>query len=413
LLRRFQSTYTAFPRQFWLIAAGALASSAGSSLVWPFQFIYISRTLALSLSTVATLISLSACAGLAVSSIGGAIADRLGRKPVMVAAQAGYALAWVLMSLARSYLGFLAALTLINACQPLYSVGSDAMMADLVEPPRRPTGYSVLRIMNNAGIALGPAIGGWIVARSYPAAFRCAAVAMGGYSLLLLFRVRESRPRCKGGPRPAARESVSGFRQVVRDRSFMLFAGLVTLGLVPPLMLWTLLALYTKQQFGLPEQLYAWLPMTNALMCVFVQLPVTRLTRGLRPLATLGLGMLIYAMGVGSVAVMGSFPGFWLSMVILTFGELIVMPTGTAFVANRAPVAFRGRYMSVFWMTWGLARALAPLAGGLLSDHLGPRSVWIGGLLIGLVATLGLALMARYQAQSAPALASEEPSAIM
>ena len=74
----------AFPRQFWLIAGGVLVSSCGSSLVWPFQFIYISRTLGLHLSTVATLITLSSIAGLLVSVAGGSIADRLGRKPVMM-----------------------------------------------------------------------------------------------------------------------------------------------------------------------------------------------------------------------------------------------------------------------------------------------------------------------------------------
>jgi MFS family permease len=181
----------------------------------------------------------------------------------------------------------------------------------------------------------------------------------------------------------------------------MIFAAVVTLGMIAPLMMWTLLAVYTKQNFRFPEHLYSWLPMTNGLMCVFVQYSVTRFTRRHPPLSMLTLGMLIYALGVGSVALMSGFWGFWSSMVIISLGELVVSPTGTAYVANRAPADFRGRYMSVYWMTWGLGRALAPLAGGFLNDKISPHAVWYGGLMIGLASTLGLFLLGRNRALSA------------
>ena len=213
---------------------------------------------------------------------------------------------------------------------------------------------------------------------------------------MLLFFARETLDR---RPRPEAeRESFGGYNRVLQDGFFVTFVLIVSLGMIAPLMLWTLLAIYTKQNFGLPEYLYSWIPVTNALMCVFVQFPVTRIAQRFRPLPTLAAGMLVYAVGAGSVAWMTSFPGFVLSMVILTFGELILMPTGTTFVANRAPADLRGRYMSVYWVTWGLSRAVAPFIGGLLNDRISPRAVWHGGLLIGLLSVAGLALLASRKA---------------
>jgi MFS family permease len=103
--------------------------------------------------------------------------------------------------------------------------------------------------------------------------------------------------------------------------------------------------------------------------------------------------MLIYALGVGSVALMSGFWGFWVSMVILTFGELTLIPTASKFVADIAPADMRGRYMSLYWLAWGLSRATAPLIGGALNDQIGPRAIWIGGLLIGLTSVLGLFLL--------------------
>jgi len=390
LLQRLHATFDAYPRQFWLIACGVLVSSAGSSLVWPFQFIYISRTLGLRLSTVATLITISSGTGLAVSCFAGSLADRFGRKPVMFVAQAAQALGWFLMSQAGSYLGFLVPMTILAAAQPVYSVGSDAMMADLLTPGNRASGYSNLRTFYNAGIALGPAVGGFIVSRSYVAAFHGAALVMLTYSLFLLCCVRETLPAL----REQAAEAAGGFWDVLRDRGFMTFAGITTFGMIAPLIMWTLLAVYTKQNFQFPEHLYSWLPITNALMCVTVQVLVTRFTRQHKPLPMITLGMLVYALGVGSVALMSSFWGFWSSMVIFTFGELILSPTGTAYTANRAPAQLRGRYMSIYWMTWGVARAVAPVVGGCLNDRISPHAVWYGGLIIGLASTLGLFLLA-------------------
>ena len=145
----------------------------------------------------------------------------------------------------------------------------------------------------------------------------------------------------------------------------------------------------------MPEALYGWIPTTNALMCVFVQYPVTNITRNRPTLPVLGMGMLIYALGAGSVALMSSFWGFWLSMVILTFGELTLVPTASKYVADLAPADLRGRYMSMHWLGWGLARTLSPILGGFLNDNIAPRAIWIGGLLIGLTSTLGIFLLSR------------------
>jgi MFS family permease len=80
-------------------------------------------------------------------------------------------------------------------------------------------------------------------------------------------------------------------------------------------------------------------------------------------------------------------------MVILTFGELTLIPTASKFVADIAPADMRGRYMSLYWLAWGLSRATAPLIGGALNDHIGPRAIWMGGLVIGLTSVLGLMVL--------------------
>lgn len=397
MIPRLRSTFHNFPSQFWLIVFGVMFSSIGSSIIWPFQLIYISNRLDQPLTTTATLITISSTIGMLVSFLGGSLADRFGRKPLMILALAAHGLAYLLMSRADTYLAFLLPMSIMGAAMPFYAVGSDAMMADLLPPEKRTQGYSILRMMNNAGIAIGPSIGGFLVTRSYALAFYAAATGMLAYAILILVFARETLHRTAPGQKAESLgQNLLGFGRVFRDRAFIIFVAATAFGLIAPLMMWTLLAVYTNTYFGLPENLYAWLPVTNALMCVFVQYFVSLVTRRFRPILMIAAGMLVYALGVGSVGLMSSFWGFWASMVVITLGELILMPTGTTYAANRAPEAMRGRYMSIYWLTWGLARAAAPMIGGFLHDRIAPVAIWYGGLAFGLVSTLVLfALAAR------------------
>ena len=394
MINRLRNTLAEYPPQYWLMASGLLISSAGASMIWPFLMIYASEKLSLSLSTVSTLITINAATGLLASFAAGAVADKLGRKLVMVTSLAVNGLGYLFMSQAHTYGGFAILMVVMGASNPLYQIGADAMLADMIAPEKRTNAYAIIRMINNAGIAIGPAVGGFLAAKSYTYAFLGAAGGMFIYSFLLFFRAHETLSRSYQHETESVPESLAGYERVFRDRPYVVFALLVGLGLIAPSLMWTLLPVYAKQNFGLTESLYGWLPTTNALMCVFVQLFVTRISRRFRPLPVAAIGMLTYALGVGSVALMNSFWGFWASMVLMTFGELILVPTVSKYIADLAPADLRGRYMSFYWFAWGIARSTAPLIGGFLNDQVAPRAIWVGGLVIGLVSAVGLTIIA-------------------
>ncbi len=411
----------AYPRQYWLMVAGMVISHAGGSLVWPYLLIFASGRLDLPLTAVGSLITIQAGAGMLASFIAGTLADRLGRKIVMLVSLASNGLIYLVLLGAQGYLEFAVLLALFGMSNPLYQVGADAMLADMVPSEQRTQAYAINRIASNTGFALGPAIGGFLASTSYDLAFYGAASGFLAYALLVALRFRETLPgrgaadaasRARG---PAVPEKRRGYGVVVRDRRFLAFTGLLGFGLIAPTSLWILLAVYTKANFGLPEYLYGWIPTINAVMCVFVQYPVTMVTRRFAPLPVVTVGMFVYAIGAGSVALMTSFPGFVASMVVLTFGELILVPVASKYVADLAPPDLRGRYMSVYWLGWAASRAAAPLVGGFLNDQIAPIAIWYGALAIGLASTGGLAVLAARSAaaerqRSADPLVAAPPS---
>ncbi len=373
---------------------GIVISTAGSSMIWPFILIYVSEKLRLPLGDVAPLISIQAGSGLLSSLVAGALADRMGRKLVMNISLTANGLVYFLLLHANSYQAFAVLMMLLGLSNPLYQVGADAMLADMIPSPKRVDAYAINRMANNAAFAIGPAIGGFLAAKSYHLAFYGATIGFLSYSLILFGLARETLDKSAVPSDPATQE-IGGFQRVLGDSNYLGFVLMTSLGLIAPSMLWILLAVYTKDNFGLSESLYGWIPTTNALMCVFIQYLVTRVTRKHPDLPVIAAGMLIYAVGAGSVAFMSSFWGFWLSMVILSFGELTLVPTATKYVADRAPADMRGRYMSVYWLGWGLSRTLAPIIGGFLNDQVSPAAIWYGALIIGLTSAAALAIFAR------------------
>jgi len=392
-----KTLYLSYPRQYWLMIAGIVIATAGGSMIWPFLLIFASGKLSLPLSTIATLISVNAGTGLIASFVAGTLADKVGRKVVMNFSLTFNGLAYFLLIFADTYPQFFVLMILAGLSNPLYQVGADAMLADMIPAEKRADAYAINRIANNAAFALGPAVGGFLAAKSYNYALIGATTGYLLYSIILFAFMKETLVReNKATPSETKPENIiTSYSRVFQDKHFISFVLIISMGLTAPTLMWILMPVYAKTNFGINEAIYGWIPTTNALMCVFLQYPVINLTRSRPTLPVLSAGMAIYAIGTGTIALMNTFWGFWLSMVVITFGELTLVPTASKFVADIAPADLRGRYMSLHWLGWGIARALAPLLGGFLNDYTSPRSIWIGGLLLGITSTFGLLLLNR------------------
>jgi MFS family permease len=386
MFQRISKWKNEYPSQFWLLFWGYLISTVGASMIWPFLMIYVSERLQMPLATIASLLTINAATGLVFSFIGGGLIDRAGRKWIMVISLAVTGIYYILFNQASTLPAFALLMALSGAFNPLYRIGADAMMADLIPPEKRLDAYSLVRMGHNVGVALGPAIGGFIATRSYSTAFSIAAAGMLAFALLLSLFAKETLPQA-GREARQVKVSLGGYRQVLQDKQFMFFTGSFILTSMCSAIMWVLLAVYAKQNYQVPESQYGLIPTTNAVMVVSFQMLVTQVTKRYPPLVMLATGSFLYGLAVGSVALGQGFWAFLASMVIMTVGELILVPTATTLTANLSPVDMRGRYMSIYGLTWGIASGIGPVLGGFLNDTIGPRAIWYGGFVIGMIAT--------------------------
>mgnify|MGYP002640649573 CR=1 FL=1 len=391
MLNNLEQTFKQYPKQFWLLFGGMLISMIGSTMIWPLLLIFVSKKLTLPLAQTASLMTINAAVGVTFTFIAGSITDKFGRKWVMVFGLLVNAMTYLFMMHADTYIVFAIMMALSGLASPLYRVGADAMITDLIPDGQRIEAFALIRMAKNLGVSLGPAIGGILAARSYDIAFISATAGMTFFSLLLAFFAKETMPAKVEND--TIQPIQSGYREMLKDRDFIAMISLYSFGWITSALMWILLPVYANQQYGIPENLYGLIPTTNGLIVIFFQVLVTKQTKRFRPLPMITLGMVFYAIGTGFVVFATGFWGFWTSIVIITIGELIIVPTSSAYVANRSQPETRGRYMSIYNLSWSFARGAGPVMGGWLSDTYAPVAIWYGGFVVGTLSTLGLLLL--------------------
>ncbi len=403
--RRWRRALRGYPAQFWLMFWGMLLATLGASMIWPYLLIYASQRLQAPLAQVGSLFTINAVMGLLAALLAGPVVDTWGRKGVLVVSLFGAGAVYFALGWATRWWQFALLMAFWGLFSPLYRVGGDAMLADLVAPARRPEAYALLRMANNLGVAVGPAVGGFLAATSYHLAFYAAAGGFAFYAWLLLFAARETLPGRRALSWRAVRQAALEYLHVAADDALrgMLLAYL--LAVMAAALMWIFLSLYLKTRFGILESQFGWLATTNATLVVLFQFAVTRRAEALGSLRVMAAGAALYGLGVGSMALGRTFGHFWLSMVVFTVGEMLLVPTASAYVANLAPPQRRGRYMAALGLVWNLASGLVTPLGGWLSDHLTPIAPWVAALVLGLTSA-GLFLYqegrARRQKPAAP-----------
>jgi MFS family permease len=383
-----------YPRQFWLLFWGVFANRASFSMVWPFLTIYLTQEVGLALVTVTLLISARSFSSLFATLVVAPLMDRFGRKQGMIAGLAGSAMLFVAMAFARDLPLWLLIMVCHGIVMPLFNIGVYAMVADSVEEAHRANAYALIRVVANAGIAVGPIVGGLVILASFGIIFiLTAAVFVALAALIHIFITEVPRLTRQGHQVPG---TAYGF--LLRDRVFM---GLIVAFFFTEMAtthMFTLLNVYVINEYGLLPGHYSLLVTINAVMVVLFQVPVTRITARFAPFLVLALGAFVYALGIFSVAVGSQFAHFALSMVVVTVAELIVSPTVLTLVARMAPLKMRARYLGVMELIYPVASGVGPVIGGYLSDYTAPVMIWVNAgfmTLIGAFIFCGMAFKVR------------------
>lgn len=401
--------YREYPRAFWIYNIIVFIDRLGGFMLYPFFALYLTQKFDIGMSTVGILFAIFSVTGMVGSALGGAIADRMGRKTVIIFSLVLSSLSALGMGLAPSIGIFIAVVAVVGTLSSIGHPAHEAVVADLLPQNKRAEGYGIIRVVFNVAVIIAPPIAGLLIAHSYLTLFLVDAVISLISAGIVLFALPETRPQTQAHAKPETmRQTFAGYGKVFRDTPFLAFIGVTVMMTLVYMNMNSTLGVYLRDQHGLPEISYAWLISINAIIVVLFQFWVTRRLEKYRPMLMMAAGSMLYAIGFAMYGFVPTFALFIVAMIIITIGEMVVSPFQQSVVASFAPEHMRGRYMAVSGLSWSISFTVGPYFAGLLLDSANPSLLWAFCGIIGIMATLGFLMLNRVRDTSAPVI---EPAA--
>ena len=372
---RFRDQLRGLPPAAWVLFGGTFVNRFGT-FVMPFLVIYLKR---IGYSTAQAGFALGAygLGHVVASSLGGHLADRIGRRNTIVVSMFGSAAAMMALSQARSY-GWILLLTGTTAALgELYRPAGHALLADLMGPERRVLAFALYRFAVNLGVAAGPATAGFLAEHSFFYVFAGDALTAVAYGVIALFALPHGLRTYEKGERMG-----EALRLAARDTRFMVFLVATLCAATIDMQMGSTFALHVTS-IAAPRVYGMLISMNGALIIVF-ELAIISVTQRMAVRPVIALGYLLWGLGFALTGVADSIPLLAGTVVVWTLGEMISSPLIAAYVAELAPERFRGRYMGLFVTTWSFALCIGPPLGTFVFER-NPAALWAGCGALGLL----------------------------
>ncbi len=407
MITRLRSTYREYPRNFWVLVGASFIDTLGRTAMIPFFALYVTQKFDVGMTEAGILFAIFSLAGFFGNLIGGALADRFGRKAIIIFGLVVSALSSLAMGLATQLETFYVLAALVGLLSDVAGPAHGAMVADMLPEEKRAEGFGILRVGANLAWIFGPTIGGLLAAQSYQYIFIADAISSIITAIIVFRLIPETRPQAK---ELAAHESMAqtfrGYGTALVDRLFVAFLVVSVLMNLVYLQMYSTLSVFLRDEYGVSPREYGMLMSMNALTVVFFQFWLTRRLRPYRPMALMAVGAALYMVGFSLYGFVTTLMLFAVAMLIITFGEMIVIPTAQALVSRLAPEDMRGRYMAVFSLSWGISSMFGPWGAGIILDNYNPLWVWY---LCGILSAIAVAGFLVLDGRTRTRLAVEAP----
>lgn len=421
-----------FDRAVYVVALGQLVNVFGSGLVYPFATVHFHFRVGIALAIVGLGLGVKSGATALGTAIGGLLADRVGRKPVMVGSMATSAvtlaafafvprLAGVVPDTLVNTLGvsaagitFVAVAAASGLTAGLYAPAGQAMTADLTSGERRDTAYALLKVANNVGFGAGFVVGGVLYSVASVSVFLADGVTSAVVAVvLLLFVPRVAAGESEDEGSDESESGDSGLRPALAawwqaaSQPRVVTLALVNVGFaLLYAQMQTTVPVVATEELGLSSAELGTLYVLNPLTLVVLQLPLVevvsdwRRTRGLILSAVFWAVSMLAAFGadLGVESLLGVAPvllGISLvggHLVLRTVGEILHSPLSSALMSDLGTEGERGTQLSLLEVAKRLGMGLGSFVGGLffdagLSSYLWPTLIVVCvGLCLGLLA---------------------------
>lgn len=411
--------YLELPRAVHILCIGSFVNRAGTFLI-PFLTLYLTTQRGFSEMAATSGVALCGVGSMLASLVGGHLADQIGRRRVMLLALFGNAGVLIVFGFLHSPWTMLPCLFLFSLLADMYRPAASAMMSDLVEPERRSLSFGLMYTAINLGFGVGAWAGGAISLHlGFGWMFAIDASTSIVYAIIIFALIRETLGMHRAPPVEAAvpveGDSVdptslaapsdgpvaeipirAAMGRIVRDRMFLLFClSSFCIGTVF-MQSMTSFPLFFHSEYHINSETYGRIISVNGLLIAVLQLPLTAAIQRRNRAHMMILGAMCTAIGFGATELARAPVGLALTVVVWTFGEMLMAPFNGPIVTDMAGPDMRARYFGVFGLSFSVALTVSTPLGGWVLQRFGGVVLTRGCLVVGMIAVAILFRLRRH-----------------
>ena len=324
----------------------------------------------------------------------GGIADRVGRRPVLLASTAGMGVGFIFLYFAPGVIAAALSLLVIGLFESVLHPTAATAITDVVAQEERRGHFAMTRVMANAGRIIGPALGGILALWSLRLVFLGAAVTILIGAAVVAALLPETWDGRTHGDGDDDDESLTALGAAIHDRRL---AGLlVSISVLEIAVSWieAVTPLYATAAGALTPTGIGMLFAYAGVIGVIFQLPVTQASQRISGFATVLWSGAIEALAFVFLLPTPALPLLIAAITLASFARMLSSPLVQAIVSELAPRNAQATYQAAFSVVFDMKDAVGPAVGTWLYA-ISTTLPWGTGIVASIGASFALAFAAR------------------
>jgi MFS family permease len=375
------------PRNIWLLSIGTFINRAGM-MVLPFIALYSVEELKVGVAESGLVLASFGIGSFISAPFAGKLSDKIGSVRLMIFSLFLSGIFLFFYSLIHDFYLFLILSFFWAIMSEAFRPASLSFISTEITGERRKTAFALYRLAINAGMSIGPVLGGILSTINFSLLFYFDGATSIAAGLFLIFSgMKESNPFTmidKEGSEEIKKEKISVFK----NKHFLYFL----IALIPVDIVFFqhigALPLFVVGNLGFSKSMFGILMGINTVLVIIVEVPLNDAMRNWKHWKALALGSILAGAGFGLLIFTTEIYLLISSVIIWTFGEMILFPAAGDYVAEISPSDKRGEYMGYFQMTFSASLILGPLFGTKVLADFGSTILWGGTLILSLLSSI-------------------------
>lgn len=382
----YKNSFRGLSKEVWWLALITFINRAGT-MVLPFLTLYLNKHLHFTLSEVGWIMSIFGVGSLVGSYLGGKLTDKIGFYQVMFWSLFISGLMLIALQFITSFWGFGIGIFLTMMIADTFRPAMFVAVKAYSKPENQTRTLTLVRLAINLGFTIGPFLGGIIIALiSYKGLFWVDGLTCI-IAILVFRRVLKNKSISK---KSIIEDSEIIPVSVLKDKPFWVFLVIVFIMAVTFFQLFTTLPIFYRDVYGLTElQIGLLMALNGGVIFIFEMPLIHKLEKSsIERVRLIMIGLLLFSVSFLMLITTQWIGILIISMLVISFGEMLGFPFTNSFAISRAPKGKEGKFMALYTMAFSLAHIFSAKFGMLITDLYGFNTNWFLMGILGLIAVI-------------------------